>query len=171
MGVVTIAVLTLHLTKNKTSDNLWNCSLLFPKVSQRIYPRAVPCTNNWFICGHLLVWFFRWLISVLRHLVSLSLPLSFSALHHAALTGTTELLSLLLEAQATVDIQDINGKTADQIKQSQQTTRLWYLLLIIELFFPCFSFLTSQFLLKLNWFSRGDFAPFHTVFGFPNDWL
>lgn len=35
---------------------------------------------------------------------------SFSALHHAALTGTTELLSLLLEAQATVDIKDINGK-------------------------------------------------------------
>uniref|UniRef100_A0A4W6EWF9 CASK interacting protein 2 n=1 Tax=Lates calcarifer TaxID=8187 RepID=A0A4W6EWF9_LATCA len=34
---------------------------------------------------------------------------NFSALHHAALTGTTELLSLLLEAQATVDIKDING--------------------------------------------------------------
>ncbi|XP_032397833.1 caskin-2 isoform X2 [Etheostoma spectabile] len=33
----------------------------------------------------------------------------FSALHHAALTGTPELLSLLLEAQATVDIKDING--------------------------------------------------------------
>ncbi|KAK7919104.1 hypothetical protein WMY93_010388 [Mugilogobius chulae] len=33
----------------------------------------------------------------------------FSALHHAALTGTTELLSLLLEAQATVDVKDING--------------------------------------------------------------
>ncbi|XP_026207231.1 caskin-2-like [Anabas testudineus] len=33
----------------------------------------------------------------------------FSALHHAALTGTTELLSLLLEAQATVDIRDTNG--------------------------------------------------------------
>ncbi|XP_070304723.1 caskin-2-like [Salvelinus sp. IW2-2015] len=33
----------------------------------------------------------------------------FSALHHAALTGTTELLSLLLEAQATVDIKDTNG--------------------------------------------------------------
>ncbi|KAK2821072.1 hypothetical protein Q5P01_024031 [Channa striata] len=33
----------------------------------------------------------------------------FSALHHAALTGTTELLSLLLEAQAMVDIRDING--------------------------------------------------------------
>uniref|UniRef100_A0A8C4DKL1 Caskin-2 n=1 Tax=Dicentrarchus labrax TaxID=13489 RepID=A0A8C4DKL1_DICLA len=38
-----------------------------------------------------------------------SLAHSFSALHHAALTGTTELLSLLLEAQATVDIKDING--------------------------------------------------------------
>ncbi|XP_076855882.1 caskin-2 isoform X2 [Brachyhypopomus gauderio] len=33
----------------------------------------------------------------------------FSALHHAALTGTTELLSLLLEAQAMVDIKDSNG--------------------------------------------------------------
>ncbi|XP_036936389.1 caskin-2-like isoform X2 [Acanthopagrus latus] len=33
----------------------------------------------------------------------------FSPLHHAALTGTMELLSLLLEAQATVDIKDING--------------------------------------------------------------
>ncbi|XP_041859118.1 caskin-2-like isoform X2 [Melanotaenia boesemani] len=33
----------------------------------------------------------------------------FSALHHAALTGTTELLEALLEAQATVDIKDSNG--------------------------------------------------------------
>ncbi|XP_036383371.1 caskin-2-like isoform X2 [Megalops cyprinoides] len=33
----------------------------------------------------------------------------FSALHHAALTGTTDLISLLLEAQATVDIKDSNG--------------------------------------------------------------
>ncbi|XP_052426861.1 caskin-2 isoform X7 [Carassius gibelio] len=33
----------------------------------------------------------------------------FSALHHAALTGTTDLLSLLLESQATVDIKDSNG--------------------------------------------------------------
>ncbi|XP_067238809.1 caskin-2 isoform X2 [Chanodichthys erythropterus] len=36
-------------------------------------------------------------------------PDGFSALHHAALTGTTELLSLLLEAQAVVDIKDSNG--------------------------------------------------------------
>ncbi|XP_051994681.1 caskin-2-like isoform X4 [Xyrauchen texanus] len=36
-------------------------------------------------------------------------PDGFSALHHAALTGTTELLSLLLEAQAIVDIKDSNG--------------------------------------------------------------
>lgn len=48
--------------------------------------------------------------SVLRQLLRLCLPLRFSALHHAALTGTTELLSLLLEAQATVDVKDINGK-------------------------------------------------------------
>ncbi|XP_035389227.1 caskin-2-like isoform X1 [Electrophorus electricus] len=33
----------------------------------------------------------------------------FSALHHAALAGTNDLLSLLLEAQATVDIKDSNG--------------------------------------------------------------
>lgn len=36
-------------------------------------------------------------------------PDGFSSLHHAALTGTTELLSLLLEAQAVVDIKDSNG--------------------------------------------------------------
>ncbi|KAB5554107.1 hypothetical protein PHYPO_G00046370 [Pangasianodon hypophthalmus] len=36
-------------------------------------------------------------------------PEGFSALHHAALTGTTDLLSLLLEAHATVDIRDSNG--------------------------------------------------------------
>ncbi|XP_064423627.1 caskin-2 isoform X2 [Latimeria chalumnae] len=33
----------------------------------------------------------------------------FSALHHAALSGSSELISLLLEAQATVDIKDSNG--------------------------------------------------------------
>ncbi|KAM4530219.1 caskin-2 isoform 11-T11 [Odontesthes bonariensis] len=33
----------------------------------------------------------------------------FSALHHAALTGTAELLAALLEAQASVDIKDSNG--------------------------------------------------------------
>ncbi|KAM8844354.1 caskin-2 isoform 2-T2 [Spinachia spinachia] len=33
----------------------------------------------------------------------------FSALHHAALTGTTELLSALLEAHASVDVKDSNG--------------------------------------------------------------
>ncbi|XP_043940877.1 caskin-2 isoform X2 [Protopterus annectens] len=33
----------------------------------------------------------------------------FSALHHAALSGNSELISLLLEAQATVDIKDSNG--------------------------------------------------------------
>uniref|UniRef100_A0A8C2AF13 Caskin-2 n=1 Tax=Cyprinus carpio TaxID=7962 RepID=A0A8C2AF13_CYPCA len=41
--------------------------------------------------------------------LTVSLFFSFSALHHAALTGTTDLLSLLLEAQATVDIKDSNG--------------------------------------------------------------
>ncbi|XP_023812962.1 caskin-2 isoform X2 [Oryzias latipes] len=33
----------------------------------------------------------------------------FSALHHAALTGTTELLAALLDAQAAVDVKDSNG--------------------------------------------------------------
>ncbi|XP_078426917.1 caskin-2 isoform X1 [Cetorhinus maximus] len=33
----------------------------------------------------------------------------FSALHHAALSGSTDLISLLLEAQALVDIKDSNG--------------------------------------------------------------
>uniref|UniRef100_A0A8C2HMU1 Si:ch211-119c20.2 n=1 Tax=Cyprinus carpio TaxID=7962 RepID=A0A8C2HMU1_CYPCA len=41
--------------------------------------------------------------------MTVSLFYSFSALHHAALTGTTDLLSMLLEAQATVDIKDSNG--------------------------------------------------------------
>uniref|UniRef100_A0AAQ4RXY5 CASK interacting protein 2 n=1 Tax=Gasterosteus aculeatus aculeatus TaxID=481459 RepID=A0AAQ4RXY5_GASAC len=36
-------------------------------------------------------------------------PRRFSALHHAALTGTTELLSALLEAHASVDVKDSNG--------------------------------------------------------------
>lgn len=63
--------------------------------------------------------------SVLRQLLRLCLPLRFSALHHAALTGTTELLSLLLEAQATVDVKDINGKqdTRDEAA-SADTTRM-----------------------------------------------
>ncbi|NWS73378.1 CSKI2 protein, partial [Crotophaga sulcirostris] len=36
-------------------------------------------------------------------------PRAFSALHHAALGGSLDLISLLLEAQATVDIKDSNG--------------------------------------------------------------
>uniref|UniRef100_A0A8C6MI20 Caskin-2 n=1 Tax=Nothobranchius furzeri TaxID=105023 RepID=A0A8C6MI20_NOTFU len=46
----------------------------------------------------------KWSESVLRPLTC-----RFSALHHAALTGTTELLSALVEAHATVDIKDSNG--------------------------------------------------------------
>jgi len=42
----------------------------------------------------------------------------FSALHHAALNGNTELITLLLEAQAAVDIKDNKGK-ARQEPQSQ----------------------------------------------------
>ncbi|ELK10785.1 Caskin-1, partial [Pteropus alecto] len=37
-------------------------------------------------------------------------PDGFSALHHAALNGNTELITLLLEAQAAVDIKDNKGK-------------------------------------------------------------
>uniref|UniRef100_A0A3P8VI36 CASK interacting protein 2 n=1 Tax=Cynoglossus semilaevis TaxID=244447 RepID=A0A3P8VI36_CYNSE len=33
----------------------------------------------------------------------------FSALHHAALTGTTDMISVLIQAQAMVDIRDTNG--------------------------------------------------------------
>lgn len=44
---------------------------------------------------------------------------SFSALHHAALNGNTELITLLLEAQAAVDIKDNKGK-ACQGPQSQR---------------------------------------------------
>lgn len=36
---------------------------------------------------------------------------SFSALHHAALTGTTDMISVLIQAQAMVDIRDTNGLT------------------------------------------------------------
>ncbi|KAF7471231.1 hypothetical protein GHT09_017587 [Marmota monax] len=39
-------------------------------------------------------------------------PDGFSALHHAALNGNTELITLLLEAQAAVDIKDNKGKPA-----------------------------------------------------------
>lgn len=35
----------------------------------------------------------------------------FSALHHAALNGNTELIALLLEAQAAVDIKDNKGES------------------------------------------------------------
>lgn len=42
--------------------------------------------------------------------------LRFSALHHAALGGSLELISLLLEAQATVDIKDSNGKQLAHLK-------------------------------------------------------
>ncbi|KAI2658488.1 Caskin-2 [Labeo rohita] len=56
-------------------------------------PTTPPRISNWF-----------------RQLLTFcSVLCSFSALHHAALTGTTDLLSLLLEAQATVDIKDSNG--------------------------------------------------------------
>lgn len=42
-------------------------------------------------------------------------PTSFSALHHAALGGSLELIALLLEAQATVDIKDSNGESPGEL--------------------------------------------------------
>lgn len=42
--------------------------------------------------------------------VSCFSPSRFSAFHHAALNGNTELISLLVEAQAAVDIKDNKGK-------------------------------------------------------------
>ncbi|XP_037113242.1 caskin-2 [Syngnathus acus] len=42
-------------------------------------------------------------------LLALFLASSFLALHHAALTGSGELLAALLEAQAVVDVEDSNG--------------------------------------------------------------
>lgn len=41
---------------------------------------------------------------------------SFSALHHAALNGNTELITLLLEAQAAVDIKDNKGKACQGLR-------------------------------------------------------
>lgn len=51
---------------------------------------------------------------------------SFSALHHAALTGTTDLLSLLLEAQATVDIKDSNGETLYHFYPLAKSFRVYF---------------------------------------------
>lgn len=49
-------------------------------------------------------------VSPLSPALSPALCRRFSALHHAALGGSLDLISLLLEAQATVDIKDSNGK-------------------------------------------------------------
>lgn len=48
---------------------------------------------------------------VLTDTPTMSYRARFSALHHAALGGSLELIALLLEAQATVDIKDSNGET------------------------------------------------------------
>lgn len=91
--VGSLALLTLHLKQ------------ITPPITDEPapFPKESPLTHiiHALICGS---------PSVSRQLLRLCLPLRFSALHHAALTGTTELLSLLLEAQATVDVKDINGK-------------------------------------------------------------
>lgn len=49
----------------------------------------------------------------------------FSALHHAALNGNTELISLLLEAQAAVDIKDNKGESRCPDRGSPPLCRLW----------------------------------------------
>lgn len=46
---------------------------------------------------------------VFLHIICVSVP-RLSPLHHAALSGNKELISLLLEAQAAVDIKDNKGK-------------------------------------------------------------
>lgn len=49
----------------------------------------------------------------------------FSALHHAALNGNTELISLLLEAQAAVDIKDNKGESWHLGRGPPTLCRLW----------------------------------------------
>ncbi|GCC34890.1 hypothetical protein chiPu_0013367 [Chiloscyllium punctatum] len=53
----------------------------------------------------------------------------FSALHHAALSGSTELISLLLEAQAMVDIKDSNGvplRAFQSLKErGEESVKVW----------------------------------------------
>ncbi|KAJ7400436.1 caskin-1-like protein [Pitangus sulphuratus] len=51
----------------------------------------------------------------------------FSALHHAALNGNTELISLLLEAQAAVDIKDNKGKSPGVLAMPSPHAPLWAL--------------------------------------------
>lgn len=50
---------------------------------------------------------------------------SFSALHHAALTGSAELLAALLDAQAVVDVKDSNGKDRTPPLHHQQQDQFW----------------------------------------------
>lgn len=49
---------------------------------------------------------------------------SFSALHHAALNGNTELITLLLEAQAAVDIKDNKGKACREPRSQGQVAEV-----------------------------------------------
>lgn len=49
---------------------------------------------------------------------------SFSALHHAALNGNTELITLLLEAQAAVDIKDNKGKACQGPQSQEQVVKV-----------------------------------------------
>ncbi|KAJ1067270.1 hypothetical protein K5549_010388 [Capra hircus] len=57
-----------------------------------------------------LLWVAELLGSTKKINVNFQDPDGFSALHHAALNGNTELITLLLEAQAAVDIKDNKGK-------------------------------------------------------------
>lgn len=45
-----------------------------------------------------------------------------SPLHHAALSGNKELISLLLEAQAAVDIKDLKGKNTNMLTVALKPT-------------------------------------------------
>lgn len=65
-------------------------------------PALSPCPRAGGGCGDSTVGLGAGLSPALCH--------RFSALHHAALGGSLDLISLLLEAQATVDIKDSNGK-------------------------------------------------------------
>lgn len=58
---------------------------------------------------------------VFLHIICVSVP-RLSPLHHAALSGNKELISLLLEAQAAVDIKDHKGKKHTNKQTNKQAT-------------------------------------------------
>lgn len=60
---------------------------------------------------------------VFLHIICVSVP-RLSPLHHAALSGNKELISLLLEAQAAVDIKDHKGKKKQTNVQTSNPNRV-----------------------------------------------